>query len=238
MIRYLTMVSLLLNLNIGCKEKESIITIVDIGHFDRTGIAKELVIINDYSPKVVGLDFLLTADSLNKDIPLIDILSRMKNVVQASTLHNNDPMDVTKWDSLEGYHPKFRFAYSGFNNLTITDDSVIVRELPMQQKYRDETVFAFSYLVASQYNSNKINSKYKNDNKDYVFDETTIGHYFKVISKEDLMLGNFDKNDIMGKIVLLGVVSSKEDLFYLNEMKSDRISGVEFHASIIREILD
>jgi len=225
--------------SLGCTKEEPVtITIVDIGHLDRVEIAKELSIVNKYSPRVIGLDFLLTTDSLDKDIPLAEELSRTTKMIQATKLHNNDPRDVTKWDSLEQYHPKFRFGNSGFTNMTITDDSVIVRELPMRQYYRDDTEFALSYLIASHYDSDKINSKYKNGDNDFSFDKDAFGRYFKVISAKDLLTENFDKKDLIDKIVLMGVISDKEDSFYLDDSRTKRISGVEFQACIIKEILD
>lgn len=225
--------------NLSCIEKESFpITIVDIGHMDRNGIAKELSIINKYSPRVIGLNFLLTYDSLDKDIPLSNKLSRTKNMIQATKLHNNDPFEITKWDSLEQYHPKFRFGNHGFSNMTITDDSVIVRELPMRQYYKDETEFAFSYLIAIQYNFDEVNSKYKNGDNDFSFNKKSFGRYFKVISVNDLLTENFDKKDLTDKIVLMGHVSDTEDSFYLDNKRTKRISGVEFQACIIKEILD
>jgi len=225
--------------SLSCTKKESVvITIVDIGHLDRVGIAKELSIINKYSPRVIGVNVLFTADSLEKDIPLSEEFGRSQNMIQISKLHNNDPSDITKWDSLEQYHPKFRFGKQGFSNMTITDDSVIVRELPMRQYYRDDTEFAFSYLVAITYDFDKVNPKYKNSDIDYTFDKDTFGHYFKVISAKDLLTENFDKNDLSDKIVLLGYVSDTEDFYYLDEKRTNRISGVEFQACVIKEILN
>jgi CHASE2 domain-containing sensor protein len=224
--------------SLGCKEKEAIITIVNIGHLDRNGIAKELRIINKYGPKVVGLDFLLTTDSLEKDILLSKELARTKNIVQATKLHNNHPFYTNRWDSLERYHPKFRFGLEGFSNHAITDDSIIVRDLPMRQVYRNEIEFTFSYIVASQYDFSKIVSAFKNGDEDFTFDRKTFGHYFKVISVEDLMAENFDGKDITDKIVLMGHVSGKEDSYYLDDNKTKRLSGVEFHACIIKKILE
>ena len=159
-------------------------------------------------------------------------------MIQATKLHNNDPRDITKWDSLEQYHPKFRFGNHGFSNMTITDDSVIVRELPMRQYYKDETEFAFSYLIATQYNFDKVNSKYKNGDNDFSFSKNSFGRYFKVISVNDLLTENFDKKDLTDKIVLMGHMSDTEDSFYLDDKRTKRISGVEFQACLIKEILD
>jgi CHASE2 domain-containing sensor protein len=224
-------------LSFGCKEKESVITIVNIEHLDRSGIAKQLKIIDQYAPKVIGLDFLLTTDSLNKDTLLSKVISNSKNMVQASRLHNYDER-LNRWDSIEKYHPKFRFGDYAFSNITTTDDSVFVRELPMRQYYRNETVFAFSYLIASNYDSRRVNEKYKNGDKDFYFDKSSFERHFKLISVKDLMTGNFDKNDLKDKIVLLGHVGDNEDMFYLDDKGKGRISGVEIHASIIEQIIN
>jgi CHASE2 domain-containing sensor protein len=225
--------------NLSCLEKEStLITIVNIEHLDRNGIAKQLSIINKYSPRVIGLNFLLTYDSLDKDIPLSEELSRTKNMIQASKLHNNDPVEIAKWDSLEQYHPKFRFGSHGFSNMTITDDSVIVYELPMRQYYKNETEFAFSYLIAMQYNSDKVDSKYKSGNNDFLFNKNSFGRYFKIISANDLLIENFNKQDLIDKIILMGDLNDTEALFYLDKKRTKRISGVEFQACLIKEILN
>ncbi|MBX2898107.1 MAG: CHASE2 domain-containing protein [Cyclobacteriaceae bacterium] len=237
MTKYLIIIIGLIS-SLGCKDKESVITIVDIGHLDRNGIAQQLTIINKYSPKVVGLDFLLTTDSLLKDIPLSQALSKLKNVVESSKLHNKDEGSIDKWDSLERYHPKFRFNNHGFSNITIDDDSVIVSELPMRQYYGNQPVYAFSYMVAKMYNDGHVNSKYENSNQDIDFAKGVIGRYFKIISIKDLMAENFDKKDFTEKIVLMGHVSDKEDSFYLDEKRTKRISGVEIQASFINAILN
>lgn len=227
--------------SLGCtqkKESELAITIVDIEHIDRVGIAKELSIINKHSPRVIGLDFFLINDSLEKDIPLVDELSRTTKIVQVTRLHNNDPFDITTWDSLEQSHPKFRFGTSGFSNLTITDDSILVREMPMRQYHKADIEFAFSYLVAVQYDFDRVNPQYKNGENDFSFDKDSFGRYFKIISVKDLVAGNFDKNDFNDKIVLMGHVSDMEDSFYLDDTRTTRISGVEFQACLIKAILD
>lgn len=223
---------------LGCKEQEPApITIVDIGTLDRVGIARELNIINKYSPQVVAFDILFTRDSLEKDDELIEALSKTPNAVVAAALHRNHPEDVTRWDSLEQCHPKFNIADHGFSNLTITDDSVIVRELAMRQYYKRETELAFSYAVAGKYDQTKIKSEYKTGYTDFVFDNGTFDYRFKIISIKDLLEENFDKNDITGKIVLMGYVGNK-DAFYLNNARTKKISGTEIQAGLIREILD
>lgn len=223
---------------LGCKEQEPApITIVDIGTLDRVGIARELNIINKYSPRVVAFDILFTTDSLENDDELIEALSKTPNVVVAAALHGNHPEDITRWDSLEQCHPKFNIADHGFSNLTITDDSVIVRELAMRQHHKHQTERAFSYAVAAKYDQAKIKSEYKTGYADFVFENDSFDYKFKIISIKDLLEENFDKNDITGKIVLMGYVGNNE-AFYLNNDRTKKISGTEIQACLIREILD
>jgi CHASE2 domain-containing sensor protein len=237
MIKYVLLLGIIFCL--ACSKKEPVtITIVDIAHLDRVGLAKQIKIINKHSPRVIGLDFLLTTDSLDKDIALSEELARTPDMIQATTLHNSDPEDITNWDSLDQYHPKFRFGDQGFSNITITRDSVIVPRLPMRQYYRDNTVLGFSYLIAARYDRGRIAPKYNDGDHDFSFDEESFGGFFKVISAKDLFAGNFDKNDLTDKIVLMGHVSDKEDSFYLDDSRTKRISGVEVHACVIREILE
>ncbi|NOS92959.1 MAG: CHASE2 domain-containing protein, partial [Cyclobacteriaceae bacterium] len=160
------------------------ITIVDIGYVDRTEIAKELRIVNKYKPKVIGLDFLLTADSLEKDIPLIEELAKTKNMVRAMVLHNNHPTHSTRWDSLEQFHAKFRFGKQGFSNMTITNDSIIVREMPMRQFIQENIQYAFSYQVASQFDYYKVKPKYEIGTRDFLFDESIFNYSFKLFQRK------------------------------------------------------
>ena len=172
MTKYLVILVGLIS-SLSCKENDSVITIVDIGHLDRAGIARQLSIIKKYSPKVIGLDFLLTTDSLDKDILLANEISRPKNIIQSSILHEFiEPLNY--WDSLELYHVKFQNGNFGFSNITITDDSVFVPELPMRQYYKERTIHSLSYVIAE--NSFGVKTKYKqNDDKDFYFDRNSIG---------------------------------------------------------------
>ena len=235
MTRYLLIIIGLIS-SLSCKQNDSVSTIVDIGRLDRIGIARQLSIIQKYSPKVIGLDLLLTTDSLDKDILLAKEILRSKNIVQASTLHEFIEQQ-NYWDSLELFHEKFQNDNFGFSNITITADSVFVHELPMIQYYRQKTIYSLSYVVAN--NSFGVKQKYKqNGDKDFYFDKTSIGRQFKIISVNDLLTGKFDKKDLKDKIVLLGHVSDKEDSFYLDDRRTKRISGVEIHASIIRQLIE
>lgn len=116
-------------------------------------------------------------------------------------------------------------------------NSVLVRKLPMYQHYRNDVEFAFSYVVASRYDSYKIGSKYKKGSDEVSFGEDEFSRHFKVISIHELIAGNFDRKDLEDKIVILGYISNS-DPFYLDKEKTVRISGTEIQASLISKILN
>jgi CHASE2 domain-containing sensor protein len=223
---------------IGCSSRDtSLITIVDIGYLDRSGIAKQLQIINKYSPRVVVLDFMLTTDSLEKDVLITEALANTSNLVQSTILHNYVE-SKSYWDSLETYHPKFRASAHGFSNITITDDSVIVAELPMRQFYRNNAEPALSFLAAEK--SFGATLKFTHDLRDdrhHRFDKAEFTRDFKIISTSDLLNERFKKEDLTDKIVMMGQISKGDDVFYLDRSRTEMITGVEIQANFIMQII-
>lgn len=220
----------------SCNENHSVITIIDIAYLDRIGLAKQLSIVKKYEPKVVGLNYLLTTDSLDKDALLVKELAESKKIILSAMLHEYiEHYDY--WDSLEQYHKKFQSENFGFSNITITDDSVFVPELPMRQRFKGRTIHALSYLIAA--NSFGVKPYYnQNGTNDFIFDRNSFGKNYKVISAKDLLSERFDKCDIKDKIVLIGHISDKADSFYINRKRTKRISGTEIHASIIQQLIE
>lgn len=214
-------------------EKESPITIVDFGHHSRATVGRGLQIVNKSSPKVIGMYVYYTQDSLYRDTTLEKAIRNAQNIVLLSGLHRDAGH---YWDSLELSHPKFRFGERGFCNFTITEDSVFVPEIPMRQKYRDETEFAFSYIVANKFSPQGVHSEYTSGYADFTFSRRHFRKKFKVISLDSVLNGRFDPKDFIGKIVLFG--TTVDDTFYLNEDRVDKISGVEIQACLIEQILD
>jgi CHASE2 domain-containing sensor protein len=214
----------------------SVITIIDIAHLDRIGIAKQLQIINKYAPKVVALDFMLTTDSLQKDELLRSELIRVKNLIQTSILHEYID-ELNYWDSLETYHAKFEQRSMGFSNIAISNDSVFIPKLPMRQHYRDREIKSLCYVIAER--SFGVNPAFNaRHDDDFYFARSKIGKLFKVITAGQLLSENFNKNDLDGKIVILGHVSDKDDGFFIDKERTKRISGVEIQASLVYQILN
>jgi CHASE2 domain-containing sensor protein len=218
------------------EEKSDRIVIVDIEHLDRTGIAKEIKVIRQCNPKVIGLNFLLTTDSLSKDVALTQEITHAKNIVQGVKLHNNSATDISVWDSLEHYHPKFGKASFGFVNLSITDDSVLIPEMPMKQYHNGDAIPAFCYTVADLYNANEIKPIFRNSDQDLPFPLPFFFRRFKIISAQNLLSGNFNKRDLAGKIVLMGYMGNDEDHFYLDKARTKPIHGTEIQACLIAAI--
>lgn len=221
---------------VSCSGQRAPITIVDIGNLDRNGLAKELQIINKYSTKVVALDFMLTTDSLTKDEALSTELSKVRNLVQSTILHNYVAPSLY-WDSLETFNTKFSRGNSGFSNITTTEDSVFVPELPMRQHFRTQVVTSLSYAIAD--NSFGVKPKYKvEDDRYFYFNSNNIGRFFRIISVEELMSGKFDKTDLDNKIVIMGHAGPGENTFYLDRRRTRQISGVEIQACIVSQLIN
>jgi hypothetical protein len=227
---------IILIIGFGCSIKESdTITIINIGHANRIGIANQLKIINQSSPRVIGLDILLVKDSLDIDVSLSNEIKRCKSLVVGFNLQNEFFNHM--WDSLEMNHPKFNHWVGGYLNLSTTDDDVLIKELPLRQYYKDSIVCAFSYTVAYLYDLSKVNSEYKKGFYYQSFSDNVFNRKFKVINANELLSNNFNKNDLKDKIVLMGYIGKDEDYYYLDEDKSIGINGVEVHASIIEQLL-
>ncbi len=227
------------SLLVGCAFKEKpyqrdLITIVDIGTNDRLELGKQLRVLNSNSPRIVAMDFFLVPDSLDKDSILVKELVKATNTIQVVALHDYDSTTNT-WDSLEVSHSKFKVSTHGFSNITTTDDSVFVRQLPLWQSYRNTLVPSFSYAIAQKYSN--VKSEYRKTGTDDVqFPLLRFSSGYKVIRIEDLMSGNFDKSDIQDKIVIMGFIGYGDD-FYLGHDRRWKVNGVAIHAAIVNEIM-
>lgn len=212
-----------------------LITIVDIGNNDRLELGKQLRIINDNSPRVIALDFFLVPDSLGKDSILVKELTRAKSIIQVVSLHNYDSATNT-WDSLEVSNSKFKVTKHGFSNITITDDSVLVRQFSFWQYYKDKLVPSFSYAIANSYS--KVKQEYRDTGtRDISLPLLRFSDSYKLVRIEDLVSGNFKRSDFEDKIVMMGFIGYSDD-FYLDHDRHWKVNGVAIHAAIVNEIIE
>lgn len=222
---------------LGCYQKKDdpIITIVNIGQNNRIALGKQIGIIKKHSPKIIGLDFLLVPDSLEKDDILVRELETAENTVQVVGLHYS-PDQPYVWDFVEESHPKFKAGDYGFANLT-TNDSMLVKVLPMVQTFNTRRIFSFSYVVAK--NSFGVKDEFKTTSeKEFDFDLNGLGKNYNLISPDELLSGRYNPGDLEGKIVLMGYIGPKGDYFYLDRQGTRKINGVEVHAALVEELIN
>jgi CHASE2 domain-containing sensor protein len=211
----------------------SLITVVDIGHVDRLELGRMLRVIKSHSPKIIGLDFFLVPDSLDKDSILVKELHSASNVVQVVGLHSSTEI-YNDWDSLEVSHQKFNVSEHGFDGLT-ADDSVFIPEQPLAQLYNGETINAFSYVVAKK--SFRVKDQYKKVNYEEVDLPLDLEGHYRLIRHDELLSKTFSKADLEGKIVLMGYMGDDGDFYYVDKSHTRKINGMEIHAAIINELI-
>jgi CHASE2 domain-containing sensor protein len=100
-------------------DRDKNVVIVNIGNLDRRGIAKQIDIINQYKPKVIGIDarfFKAHPEDPEGDSALSLAFSKVENLVVGSKLIPH-PYKAEN-DSIVEPHPKFkRYAHSGYVNI-------------------------------------------------------------------------------------------------------------------------
>lgn len=154
------------------------IVIVNIGPLDRKGIAQQIMILNQYEPKVIGIDIFFDCNGLPYDTincpPLKDVLgnellsmaiANVENIVMVTKLVQSDSLESLGleeeiYDSLRRSDDRFLIgAYEGFANLEteaeFQDDFKACRRMPPLRYVNNEKLHAFSVQMAYLYDSAK-----------------------------------------------------------------------------------
>ncbi len=239
------------------------VVMVNIGDLSRREIARELLIINQFEPAVIGIDSYfrhLKQDSLG-DLLLNRALTNIKNLVMVSELQYNFKTDA--YDSIQYSNPLFNVGHTGFANLetnALTQHQFkVCRSFPPRKKIRGRDELAFSVKVAELYDAEKAKSFLDRDNQFEIinyrgnvmdFGQSKFGGRFTALDVTDVFQRKFTPELIKGKIVLFGYMGqdfndrSWEDKFYtpLNIKYAGRSNpdmfGVVVHANIISMILN
>lgn len=238
------------------------IVLVNIGALSRRDIAREIQIINQYGPAVIGIDSFfrnLKEDSLG-DILLNRALSKIENLVLVSELKYNKVSD--DYDSLRVSDPFFNLGHHGFANLkteALTQYQFkVCRSFPIKKQIHNKEEVAFSVKMCQLFDEKKVKRFLERGNENEIinykgnvrdFGQTKIGGRFAALDVSDVFQKKFTPNFIKGKIVLFGYMGddfgdrSWEDKFYtpLNVKYAGRSNpdmfGVVIHANIISMIL-
>ncbi|NJN28575.1 MAG: CHASE2 domain-containing protein [Cyclobacteriaceae bacterium] len=242
---------------------DTTVVLVNIGTLSRREIARQLSIIAQYEPAVIGIDsyfYGLKADSLG-DLLLSKAFSDIENLVLVSKLEYN--VFTGRYDSVRYSHPSFASGHVGFANLE-TDaldqhQFKVCRSFPPKINVNGDEALAFSVKVSELYDSEKARNFLKRDNDFEVinyrgniadFGQTNFGGRYVALDVADVFEQKFTPELLKGKIVLMGYMGdnfddmSWEDKFYtpLNTKYAGRSNpdmfGVVVHANIVSMILN
>jgi CHASE2 domain-containing sensor protein len=157
-------------------EVEQRIVLVNIGSLSRRQIAQQIQIINQFKPRVIGIDSFFDCegglrDSINcpqlldtlGNLLLSNAIQEAENVVLAEKLLQTRSLakiDTDVYDSLEYSDPLFSdYAKGGFvslpTNATYQEDVKLCRSLFPKMKVNGKDELAFSVQIAMQYDSVK-----------------------------------------------------------------------------------
>jgi len=239
------------------------VILVNIGDLSRREIARELKIINEYDPAIIGIDsyfWSLKEDSLG-DILLKRSLSDIENLVLVNKLVYNKLTET--YDSVRYSHPFFNLGESGFANLESNAvnqyDFKVCRSFPPKVTIKGEVIPSFSVKIVEAYSEDKA-QKFLDRGNDYEtinyrgniidYGQTKYGGRYTALDVVDVFQRRFKPELIKDKIVIFGYLGdnfsdrSWEDKFFtpLNVKYAGRSNpdmfGAVIHANIVSMILN
>ncbi len=241
------------------------IVLVNLGRVNRADIGYMVDIINQYEPKVIGLDtYFKTVKDSAIDATLEDALSRVENLVMGSKLEGED-LEKNQFDSLGKSLPRFvQYASTGFVNFVTNaesqDDLKMTREFTPKEIVDEEVELAFAVKLVQFMDSAKVQRflargneletiNYRGNVMDY--GASKYGTMFFALDVNDVFNQNFDPSLIKDKIVIfcflgeyLGDRQTIEDKYFspINAQFAGRslpdMFGGVVHANIVAMILN
>lgn len=196
---------------------EERIVLVNLGRVNRAEIGYMIDIINQYEPKVIGLDtyFRVPKDSI-LDATLEDAMSRVENLVMGSKLEKPN-LTTNRFDSLGGSLPRFtQHGETGFVNFysdaETQEDVKMTREFTPREVVNDKVELAFAVKLAQYLEPEKVERflsrgyeletiNYRGNVVDY--GATEYGTMFYALDVADVFNGNFVPEMIKDKIVIM-----------------------------------
>ncbi|WP_421897567.1 CHASE2 domain-containing protein [Marinoscillum sp.] len=241
------------------------IVMVNIGMLNREGIARQIEIINQYNPRIIGLDVMLDAHKeWSKDSALTRVLSETANIVIGEKLVGLDEETNEFAMTLKPEEHIAQAAHLGFVNLItnakVQEDLKMCREFTPSEIVMGETKYAFPVRLAYAYDSLKTKKFLARNNDVEVinykgniinFSSANYGMKYFALDVQDVLDESFSPDLFKDKIVImcfmgqfLGDTQTTDDYYftpmnenYVGKAKNDMFGGV-IHANIISEILD
>lgn len=239
------------------------IVLVNIGYLPREGIAEMINIINEYKPKVVGIDaFFRQPKNPEGDQALMHAFRNTQNLVLVSELYENP--SLAKIDSIGYSHPMFmEFASPGFADMISEGKDIFktARDCVPKEYFNSDTILSFPVQLAYYLNPNAAKNFIARNNEveEINYQGNIITHIdgvspnsknvFYALDVAQVFNRDFAPEVIKDKIVIMGFMGANfndrswEDKFftplnmnYLGKTNPDMF-GVVAHANIVAMIL-
>jgi CHASE2 domain-containing sensor protein len=188
------------------------IVIINIEGISKFKLAKLADMMNQFNPKVVGIDKIFKEDSNHQaDSVLIASLSKLNNLIIACKLRFKN--NTTQISTLKSSPAEYTHLFNqGYTNLLITGKQSFstVRDFLPMIRYEDGMKYSFSLLVVKSANQIAANKFIQRKNKIELINWSDYKRFisidYKDIFKNPEILGN-----IRNKIVLLGNYDPRDD---------------------------
>ncbi len=231
-------------------EIDTNIVVVNIGDLKREGIGREIRRLNQFKPKIIGVDVLMFKPKGEEADSLLSNAIRECNgrIVMVSKLHAKNKVN-DKFDSVAFSAPAFStYAYNAFANIEEDKYSILtVRRFLPKATIQDSTYLAFGVAISKIVNPEAAQAFLARNNEEEIinFRYNRPNYYF--LDTTDVLDTTPDLSFIKDKIVLMGFVDKTDrrvdDKFYtpLNKNFAGRTEldmyGIYIHANIISMIL-
>jgi CHASE2 domain-containing sensor protein len=218
------------------------IVIVNIGDGDREAIANIVRLVNEYHPKVIGLDALFVGErDSTKDAILRTVFETTPNLVVASYIIPSDTFQIRK-DYFDDATPN-----KGYVNF-VTENIGTRRFYSPFEIVDHHKVPSFSSAIIKMYDSTKYNKLVKRHKQVETINYSRRVNKYFVVQPNELVDDGVDTARIRNKIVLLGYISKDandiEDKLFtpMNEKFAGKalpdMNGIVVHANIISMVLE
>lgn len=193
------------------------VVLVNIANFDNRSLAQLIANVNQYEPKVIGLNTTLyTSEDGLGDTLLSQVLGQVPNLVLASRLegYSDSLKSYTQWITSDSLFTRFQddsltthFPEWGYSNLPNTDrDFRTTREFNPTHTLLQKKVYSFGYMLSKHFDENRANNFIKrNLDKEIIKYRGNFDKFF-VIDAEDALNGNFDPSLVRNKVIVMGYI--------------------------------
>lgn len=229
------------------------IVLVNIQDLSRAQIARQIEILNQYEPAVIGIDaFFRKEKGPDQDFPLEMALSQVKNLVLVTELEGGLE-NIECYDSVSTSNPMFnQYAHNGFANVIAAAEGKGFRTVKEFYPYfcvADTLYPNFTVKVASFFDPAAIERLNSRGNQEEYINWRGRYNKFLALDWDDVLEEKYPLDFIKGKIVLMGYLGKRlgeydlVDIFYTPQNK--RVAGrsypdtygVTVHANVISMIL-